>query len=87
MRKLGTFEALVLKYGGIDIPLEEVAEEYLGIGPKKAQDYARLHKLPFPVYQASSQKSPRMVRADDLARYLDGRYNEARREWNALHGA
>lgn len=79
------FQALLVEFGGIDIPLAVVADKYLGLSPPKANDAAREGRLPFPTFRAcSSQKAPRMVRADVLARYLDGVDKRAAREFAAL---
>lgn len=87
-RKMTRFQALLIEFGGFDIPLNEVAEKYLGLSPAKANNYARLHKLPFPTFRAwSSQKAPRMVNAHELALYLDKQEKREQREYEALRAA
>lgn len=85
MKKMSRFQALLIEFGGIDIPLSLVAEKYLDISPKRADELAAQYKLPFKTYRAGSQKSPRMVNAQDLARHIDAMEKRAEAEHRALN--
>ena len=74
---------LLAEFGQADIPLEQVAAEYLNLAPDKARREAAMARLPFPAYRAGSQKSPWMVRVTDLAEWLDKKRDEAEKEWKA----
>lgn len=84
---MNTTFLLLAEFGQADIPLDQVADKYLGLAADKAKKQAALQKLPFPVYRAGSQKSPWMVRVSDLAEYLDAKRAEAEKEWKAQHAA
>lgn len=87
MTGMSTFQALLIEYGSQDIPLDIVAQKYLGMGPAKAKERAALQQLPFPTYRGgTSRKSTRLVRAQDLAQFLDQQYQGARRDWEQMHG-
>lgn len=87
VKRLSRFQALLIEFGGIDIPLSVVAEKYLGLTAKHADNKAARHELPFKTYRAgSSQKAPRMVSVYDLASHLDGAEKRADAEYRALRG-
>lgn len=77
---------LLAEFGTGIIPLEDIAEKYLGLSPRLANERAARRDLPLPAYRAGSQKSLWLVRVDDLAALLDERRNLACREWKALNG-
>jgi len=79
---MNTTFLLMAEFGSADVPLEVIAEKYLGLGKLKAYDRANFNELPFPTYHAGSTKSARMVRITELAEYLDNKYAEAKREWS-----
>lgn len=61
------------------VPLDEIAESYLGLGIRTAKNRAKAGMLPFPVFKMrNSAKSPFLVHLDDLANYIDERCKEAR---------
>ena len=78
---MNTFFILCAEFGTGDIPLERVAEKYLGLDEKTARMRANRHDLPFPAYRPGSQKAPWLVRADDLATWLDSERGKASEEW------
>jgi hypothetical protein len=84
---MNTTFLLMAEFGSADVPLEVIAEKYLGLGKLKAYDRANFNELPFPTYRAGSTKSTRMVRITELAEYLDNKYAEAKREWSKTNVA
>ncbi len=68
------------------IPLDDIAEKYLGLSTAQARRRAASQALPFPVHKAiSSQKAPWLVSAQDFAKHLDQQREAARIEWKALN--
>ncbi len=68
------------------IPLDDLAEKYLGLNPAQARRRAARQALPFPVHRAiGSQKAPWLVNAQDFARHLDQQREAAKIEWKALN--
>ncbi|MCG9721856.1 pyocin activator PrtN family protein [Shewanella sp. Isolate7] len=64
------------------IPLNEIAESYLGLSLRTAKNRAKAGLLPFPVFKLSdSAKCPYLVHLDDLAKYIDIRNEEAKNDW------
>ena len=73
---------LMGEFGSAFIPLETVAERYLGVQRREALTRAVRGDLPFPVCRpGGSQKSPWMVYIDDLAAWLDHAREQATKEW------
>ncbi len=75
------------EYNTADIPLELVAKKYLGMDERTAKMRATRGELPFPAYRASGQKSPWLVRATDLAFYLDAARARAAQDWQRRQNA
>lgn len=74
---------LMGEFGSAFIPLETVAERYLGVQRREALARAACGDLPFPVCRpGGSQKSPWMVYIDDLAAWLDQAREHATAEWS-----
>lgn len=84
---MNTLFLLMAEFGTGDIPLEQVAEKYLGMSKRKAYDKASYNELPFPSFRAGSAKSMRLVKATDLAAYLDAQHAAAKREWEKINVA
>jgi hypothetical protein len=64
------------------IPVDELAEPYLGLSIATAKRRAKTNDLPFPVFRmGNSQKSPFVVHLHDLVRFIDKRVVEAENLW------
>jgi len=64
------------------IPVEELAEPYLGIAVNTAKRKAKVNELPFPCFKMGlNQKSPYVVHLVELVKYIDSRTSEARDLW------
>lgn len=62
--------------------LVDICDHYLGLGPAYAKRMAGEHALPFPAFRlAGSQKSPWMVKVEDLAGFLDAQAATAQSDW------
>lgn len=85
---MNTYFALLAEFETAYIPLDKVAEKYLGLAPAKAKRYAATQSLPFPVFRdEQSQQRPWLVAATDLAQWLDTMTAKAREEWRKANTA
>ncbi|MCE8043595.1 pyocin activator PrtN family protein [Halomonas daqingensis] len=84
---MNTYFGLLAEFNGrAEIPLEEVAPRYFGINARTASMRAGAQALPVPVYRAGdSQKSPWLVSAVDLAKYIDEKRAEAHELWSMVN--
>lgn len=81
---MNTLFLLMAEYGTGEIPLEKCAHLF-GLEPKEAIRRAPRQDLPVPVYRAGTQKSPWLVDATELSKYLDRKKAEAAAEWAKIH--
>lgn len=78
---MNTFFLLMAEYESPTIPLAKVAERYLGMSMRLAEQRAIAGKLPIPTFRVGdSQKAPRMVHVQDLAEHIDKRRALAKEE-------
>lgn len=85
---MNTLFLVLAEFGSAEIPLNALAEKYLGLSPAQAKRQAGRQALPFPVHRGSkSQKAPWLVHAQDLADHIDQQRAQARSEWRALNNA
>lgn len=82
-----TFFMLCAEFGTAQIPLRDCCEKFFGLSEKEASRRAIKQQFPFPVYRGGSQRSKWIVRADDLAIYLDEIRAESLRDWQKLNGS
>lgn len=83
---MNTAFALLARFESPTVPLEDICEEFFGLRRDKAYQHASMQSLPVPTFRASdSQKAPRLVHVDDLARYLDDQRAKARKEWETAN--
>lgn len=79
---MNTAFALLSRFESPTVKLEDISEEYFGMKKEKAYERAAVNQLPVPTFRASeSQKAPRLVHVDDLARWLDEQRARAREQW------
>lgn len=65
------------------IRLDEIAESVFHVTPKIARRKAALNTLPVPAFRISgSRKGPLYVRKSDLERFIEERYQAAKRAQN-----
>ena len=85
---MNTAFALLARFESPTVKLEEICDEFFGMGKDKAYQRAALNELPIPTFRASdSQKAPIMVHVDDLAKLLDDQRAAARAEWERSKAA
>ena len=64
------------------IPVEELAEPYLGIAVNTAKRKAKSNELPFPCFKSGlTQKSPYVVHLGELVKYIEEQTNKAEILW------
>jgi len=77
--------ALLARFGTPLIPLEKICEEFLGLKPKTAESKAKAQALPFPTLKLrDSERSPTMVKVEDLGAYIDKKYEQSQKEWQSV---
>lgn len=70
------------------VKLEDICDEYFGIGRAKAYERAALETLPVPTFRTcDSQKAPRMVYLKDLADLIDRQRGQAAEQWQKAKAA
>ncbi len=72
---MNTLFLIMAEFETAEIPLDDLADKYLGLSPAQAHRGSR------------SQKAPWLVHAQDLANHLDAQREEAAREWKAINEA
>lgn len=77
---MNTAFLLLAEHNRAILPLEEVAERYLGLNERVARAKATRGELPFPAFQPGSQKGPWLVNIADLAAWLDTERDRAAAE-------
>jgi hypothetical protein len=76
-----TRRALERRFGP-NARLDAISEEFFGLTPKKAAEYAALNRLPVPTFRLrDSQGAPLMVSVADLAALVEERHAAALPEW------
>lgn len=82
---MNTNFALLARFESPFVALKDISKEFLGITPNTAEQKAKACDLPFPTVKLrDSERSPSMVKIEDLAAYLDKRYEEAEKEWKSV---
>jgi len=73
---------LLMKFETPTIPLEKICEDYFGCSKGTAKQKAKSGTLPVPAFRlGSSQKNPWMVHVQDLAGFIEGQREAAKKEW------
>ncbi|MGV8955719.1 MAG: pyocin activator PrtN family protein [Cypionkella sp.] len=81
-----TLFLLLAEFNTGQIPVERCAHHF-GISPSEAKRAAVIQKLPVPAFRMGSQKSPWLVRADDLAKHIDAKHAAALKDWERMRVA
>lgn len=84
---MNTAFALLARFESPTVKLEDICAEYFGMDKDKAYQLASVNELPVPTFRAGSQKSPRLIHVDDLAKWLDEQRAAARIEWERSKAA
>jgi hypothetical protein len=64
------------------VSLASISQQYLGLAPQRAHEYALINQLPFPTFRLTdSKRAPRMVYVSDLAAHIDSQHERAKETW------
>ncbi len=83
---MNTNFALLARFGSPTIDLKEVCEEFFGIKINTAMQRAKVGDFPIPTFSLTeSQRCPTFVKVEDLAAYIDEKYEAAKEEWQSVN--
>ncbi len=82
---MNTTFLLLAQYEKANIPLEIVAQDFLGLTKDVAYRKAGNHELPFVAIRVPGKKSGYLVSIKDLAKWLDKERSEAQKAWAAFN--
>jgi len=83
---MNTNFALLARFETPVIELKTVCEEFFGIKPKTAEQKVKGCDFPIPTFKLrNSERSPTLIKVEDLAAYIDKCYTEAKTEWHQVH--
>ncbi|MGF1716123.1 pyocin activator PrtN family protein [Photobacterium chitinilyticum] len=83
---MNTNFALLARFQSPTVELKEVCQEFFGITPKTAEQKAKACDFPVPTFKLrDSERSPSLIKIEDLAAYIDQRYELARTEWQSVN--
>jgi len=83
-----TLMLLMMEHEKAVVPLKDIHEQYFGIDTlAKANQRARAHELPVPVFRMGSNKSDWLIRLEDLAFHMDKIANEQKENWQKMQSA
>ena len=84
---MNTNFALLARFESPTVELKQVSQEFFGITPKTAEQKAKGCDFPVPTFKLrDSERSPSLVKIEDLAAYIDKRHAEAKRDWLSVNG-
>lgn len=84
---MNTQFALLARFGSPTIELKEVCKEFFGITPKTAEQKVKACDFPVPTFKLrESERSPSLIKVEDLAAYIDKRHELAKAEWQSVNG-
>jgi hypothetical protein len=84
---MNTVFLLMAEFNTSQIPLENICGKYLAMSAPEAKRKANVQRLPFPVYRGQSQKTPHLVKVEDLAKYIDEQHSKANEDWRKMNNA
>ncbi|WP_417761693.1 pyocin activator PrtN family protein [Shewanella sp.] len=85
---MNTAFLLAARFESPTVELRQICHEFFGINAKTAEQHAKAQKLPVTTFKLrDSEKSPTMVKIEDLAAFIDARHAQAKRDWDAIQQA
>nr|WP_229648360.1 pyocin activator PrtN family protein [Vibrio sp. 10N.261.54.E10]MCC4892225.1 pyocin activator PrtN family protein [Vibrio sp. F13] len=79
--------ALLARFESPTVELKAVSQEFFGILPKTAEQKAKAYDFPVPTFKLrDSERSPTLIRVEDLAMYIEKRYELAKTDWQSVNG-
>lgn len=84
---MNTNFALLARFESPTVELKQVCHEFFGITPKTAEQRAKACDFPVPTFKLrDSERSPSLIKIEDLAAYIDQRHAEAKSDWQSVNG-
>ncbi len=84
---MNTNFALLARFGNPTVELKQVSQEFFGITSRTAEQRAKACDFPVPTFKLrDSERSPSLVKIEDLAAYIDKRHAEAKQDWLSVNG-
>lgn len=78
-----TEKQVIETYGGPMVPLKDICKPFFNLSYRTACSKAKRNQLPIPAWRlVDSRKAPLLVRASDLASYIDSKAQSAQKDWN-----
>lgn len=79
--------ALLARFESPTVELKAVSQEFFGITPKTAEQKAKACDFPVPTFKLrDSERSPTLIKVEDLATYIEKRYELAKTDWQSVNG-
>ncbi len=83
---MNTNFALLARFESPTVELKQVCQEFFGITPKTAEQRAKAYDFPIPTFKLrDSERSPTLVKIEDLAKHIDRQYEQAKNEWQSVN--
>ncbi|TKF94974.1 pyocin activator protein PrtN [Vibrio lentus] len=83
---MNTNFALLARFGNPTVELKQVSQEFFGITSRTAEQRAKACDFPVPTFKLrDSERSPSLIKIEDLAAYIDKRYEQAKTEWQSVN--
>ncbi|KHA59845.1 pyocin activator PrtN family protein [Vibrio sp. MarTm2] len=84
---MNTSFALLARFESPTVELKQISQEFFGITPKTAEQRAKACDFPVPTFKLrDSERSPSLIKVEDLAAYIDKRHKEAKQDWLSVNG-
>lgn len=84
---MNTNFALLARFGNPTVELKQVSQEFFGITSRTAEQRAKACDFPVPTFKLrNSERSPSLIKIEDLAAYIDKRHSEAKQDWLSVNG-
>lgn len=84
---MNTNFALLARFGTPTVELKQVSQEFFGITSRTAEQRAKACDFPVPTFKLrDSERSPSLIKIEDLAAYIDKRHSEATEDWLSVNG-
>ncbi|CAH6864341.1 pyocin activator PrtN family protein [Vibrio cyclitrophicus] len=84
---MNTNFALLARFGNPTVELKQVSQEFFGITSRTAEQRAKACDFPVPTFKLrDSERSPSLIKIEDLAAYIDKRHSEATQDWLSVNG-
>lgn len=83
---MNTKFALLARFENPTVELKQISQEFFGITPKTAEQKAKACCFPIPTFKLrDSERSPSLIKIEDLAAYIDKRHEDAKQDWLSVN--